>query len=44
LRTRYTREYLGAKREEITGWWKKKFLNKELFEFYSSANIIRVIE
>jgi hypothetical protein len=34
---------LGPKRDEVTGEW-RRLRNEELYELYSSSNIIRVIK
>jgi hypothetical protein len=36
------RSVVGAKREEVTGEW-RKLRNEELRDFYSSSNISRVM-
>jgi hypothetical protein len=36
------RRVLGAKREEVTGEW-RRLHNKELYALYSSPNVIRAI-
>jgi hypothetical protein len=40
---RYLRKILGAKRDEVTGEW-RKLHNEELYILYSSPNIIRQIK
>jgi hypothetical protein len=34
----------GAKRDEVTGEWKKKLHNEKLHNVYSSLTIVRVIK
>jgi hypothetical protein len=40
---RVLRKIFGPKRDELTGYWKKR-RNKELYYMYSSPNIITVIK
>jgi hypothetical protein len=40
---RVLKRIFGSKREEVAGSWRKLY-NKKLHKFYSSPNIIRVIE
>jgi hypothetical protein len=40
---RVLRKILGHKRDKVTGEWKKLHI-QELYEIYSSPNIIRVIK
>jgi hypothetical protein len=39
---RVLRRILGAKRDEVTGGW-RKLHNEELHDLYSSSSIIRII-
>jgi hypothetical protein len=40
---RVLRRILGAKRDEVTGEW-RKLHNEEIHDFYSSPSIIRIIK
>jgi hypothetical protein len=40
---RVLRGIFGAKRDEVTGEW-RRLLKEELYDLYSSSNIIRVIK
>ena len=40
---RVLREIFGAKRDEVTGEW-RKLHNEELYDLYCQLNIIRVIK
>jgi hypothetical protein len=40
---RVLREMFGAKRDEVTGEW-RKLHNKELNDLYCSPNVVRVIK
>jgi hypothetical protein len=40
---RVLRKILGPKRDEVTGEW-RRLHNEELYDLYSSSNIIRVIK
>jgi hypothetical protein len=40
---RVLRRIFGPKRDEVTGEW-RKLHNKELYDLYSSASIIRIIK
>jgi hypothetical protein len=40
---RVLRRIFGSKRDEVTGEW-RKLHNKELHDWYSSPNIIRIIK
>jgi hypothetical protein len=40
---RVLRTILGSKRDEVTGEW-RRLRNKELYNLYSSTNIIRIIK
>jgi hypothetical protein len=40
---RMLRRIFGPKRDEVTGEW-RRLHNKELYDLYSSPNIIRVIK
>jgi hypothetical protein len=40
---RVLREIFGSKRDEVTGKW-RRLHNEELYDLYSSPNIIRVIK
>jgi hypothetical protein len=42
LENRVLRNMFGPKREEVTGDWRKMH-NEELYDWYCSPNIIRVI-
>jgi hypothetical protein len=41
--SRVLREIFGPKRDEVTGEW-RKLHNEELYDLYSSRNIVRVIK
>jgi hypothetical protein len=40
---RVLRRVFGARRDEVTGGW-RKLLNEKLHDLYSSPNIVRVIK
>jgi hypothetical protein len=42
FKNRVLRRIFGPKRDEVTGEW-RRLHNKELYDLYSSPNIIRVI-
>ena len=43
FKNKILRKIIGAKRDEITGEW-RKLSNAELHALYSSPNIIRILE
>jgi hypothetical protein len=43
LEKRVLRRIFGSRRDEVTGEW-RKLHNKELNDFYSSFNILRMIK
>ena len=44
FKTKVLRKIFGAKRDEITGEWKKKLYIAELHALYSSPNIIKNLQ